>query len=282
MILFNTSCVDQLASRLPFYKGKITRKYFSDGELYIKIEESVAGKKIVVLAATPAPADNILELALLLDALYRAKAHINLILTYGGYTRQQEAAQGEAHATSLISSLVTRISFEKAFIIHAHNARLQHYVSFTDVIPYSFFEPLVLQADAIVAPDKGAQQLAFLLAQKCKLPLILVEKKRPTHEKVEIIAIEGDVAEKRVLIVDDMITTGSTIAVVAHALHARNAKNIIAAATHGIFAGNALENIKDSPISHIYVTNSVNSLLQSEMITRIDLLPEIEQVIKSL
>ena len=282
MKLFYTSYSSYLANRISLAKGKITRKQFSDGEWYIRIDEDVADKPVFVVAATPAPGDTLIELLLLLDALSHEKARIHLFLTYFGYARQDHPNKGQAHAAQLIGGILERLALEKVWVVHAHSTRLHDFFKFDDYIPYDMFADLAQRSDVLVAPDAGALAVVMRIAAKVGLPVVTVQKQRLEQEEVKIIAINGQVRGKRVLIIDDMIATGSTIIKVAHLLHEQGAQEINVAATHGIFSNHAYENIEHSSIKALYVTNSLKPILVAQKIIYIDLLSDIEKIIKTI
>ena len=236
----------------------------------------------MVLAATPAPADTIMELALLLDALHRAHARIHLILTYCGYARQDRASKSEALSIQVVASLIARIPLIKTWVVHAHSSSLHDYLSFLDVIPYSLFEAIATKVDVVAAPDEGAQHIASHIAARCAMPMVLIHKKRPQQEHVEIIRISGSVAGKRVLIIDDLIATGNTVTKVAQALNEQGAKEIVVAATHGLFSAEAITHINESPINCVYVSNSIRPHNASGKIAYVDLLPELERIVRTI
>ena len=173
MILFATSSTRHLASNIAIRSGAYTIKQFSDGELFIRIDEDVQDKDVWVLAATQAPAEHLLELFFLLDALQRAGAHINLCIAYFAYARQVVAAPGEVCAAQVISAMLKNFIIAKIYIIHPHSILLHDYLSFIAVQDVDFFYKQAEGYDAIAAPDKGAYTFAREIAEHCSKELYM-------------------------------------------------------------------------------------------------------------
>ncbi len=257
MILFSTKSSRHIAEKISAHHGACTVKYFSDGEMFVRIDQDVKSQRVWVLASTQAPAENLLELFLLLDALQHAGARISLFITYFAYARQVRAAPGEAHSAELISSFFKRFTFEKTYILHAHSRSLHNFLEYSDVKDISFFCDAAADYDALVAPDQGAYSLAAEIAKLCNKEIIVLTKTRPDHEQVKIVAVDGNVQGKRLLIIDDIISTGRTLVEAAHALKNMGAASIAAAATHGVFSPGAVDFLEKSILEKIIVTNSL-------------------------
>lgn len=218
MTLFSTTSAYHLAQHIPMQKGDCVIKRFSDGELYVQIKQNVAGKQVWVIAATNPPADNLLELFFLLDALRRGGASISLLITYLSYARQVVAAPGEAHSAQLICSVLNSFKLSQVLIMHPHSELLHKYLTFKAVYDLEFFCDQAKEYDAIAAPDAGAFAFAKEIANICNKDLIALTKTRPEHEQVTIQFVDGLVASKKILLVDDIIATGRTLATAAQEL----------------------------------------------------------------
>lgn len=286
MILFNTRNTEYLARQLSFTRGACIIKNFSDGELYVKVDEDVAGKTVCVLTATQPPADNILELFLLLDALKRKQAKIYLLFTYFGYARQDRTQPGEAFSSCMISNFLKTYELEKIFIIHAHSERLHEMLDFENVTPTQPVCKIITDYNlSPVAPDKGASSRVAHIARTCGVEPIFVTKSRPAFEKVTVTHIDGDVTGKNILIIDDMISTGSTILQTAALLKKNGANDIYAYATHGVFAPGCREKIEASPeIKKFYVTDSLpqSTTTKEGKITVINIAPFLTDTLNDL
>jgi ribose-phosphate pyrophosphokinase len=277
MIFYIPSC-KQLADKIALAKGSATFGQFTDGEWHVHIHDNVQGKSVWVLAQTGAPADTMIQLLLLCDALERAGATVNIFLSYMGYARQDRAYEGQAVSAEVMCKVIAICKPKRLSALHLHNPLIcSEYV--TDHIPYQFFLACAGEADIIVAPDKGARVWAGHIAAAHFSQLISIEKQRPAPERV-IMHISGDVRGKRVLIVDDMITTGNTILEAARLLFEQGAMSVRVAATHGLFTGDARERLQQSAIEKIYVTNSLPQQRATDKITVVDIAPFIQEILQ--
>ena len=257
MSVFYTSSVESLVKKMKVSRGRFIISRFSDGEINVKIKEPVHGRNVWVIAAANAPADNMIELVLLLDALKRAGAKISLLITYLGYARQDKPLPGEPLSAEVICHLLRTCRPSKVLVLHAHSARSKKFLRYQDIIPIEIYGPTLKGCDAIIAPDKGSASFARSLAKRYSLECQVMHKTRPKKEQVLMGPIDGDVKGKQVLIVDDMVTTGKTLVAAARVLHKKGALKISALVTHGVFAPGAMDLISKSPISNIYVTDSL-------------------------
>ena len=286
MTLFYTNSVRHLVEKMDlekigFIRGKYLLKKFSDGEMYVRLEQNVEGERVWVLGSTNPPAENLLELLFLLEALHREKAEINLLIPYFGYARQDRVKTGEAFSGKIVCDLLRKFKPVSISVLHMHSPRLQRYLEYVNVIPFEIFNPIIDTAEIIVAPDKGAFAVAHQIGKEHNLPIVLLEKERPVQEKVVMAKIHGSVKHKKVMIVDDMITTGRTITEAAILLREQGAKEISVVATHGVFTQGAVRRIESSPIKKVYVTNSLPQKHRSKKIKVIDLTDFLERVLKT-
>ena len=168
MKLFYTKSAEHLAKKIKLKKGKYIISSFPDGELYVKINENVKNKRVLVLAATNPPAENLLELLFLLDALQGAGARIYLFFTYFGYARQDRAKAGEALASQRICSWLKGFKWQNIAVLHPHSERLKQFLKYKEILPYHFFTSVINREDVVVAPDKGASSLAKEISKRCR------------------------------------------------------------------------------------------------------------------
>ncbi len=282
MKMFYTNSAKHIAGKIGMEGGKFTIKRFSDDEIYIKIEEDVEKKEVWVIASTISPGDNIIELMFLLDALKREKARISLLLLYFGYARQDRIKKGEAFTSNVICGWLNRFRLNRIFVVHMHSTRIKKFMEYKNILPLGPFYPIVSQKDVIAAPDKGAYELARKFSIKCKMPAVFMKKYRPEHDVPEIIGLTGNVKNKRVVIVDDMISTGGTVVEAAKKLLEAGANQAIVIATHGIFSGNAIRSIEKSQIDSVYVSNTIPSSIVSRKIHVLDVSNILEEFIFSV
>ncbi|OQA35637.1 MAG: Ribose-phosphate pyrophosphokinase [Candidatus Dependentiae bacterium ADurb.Bin331] len=278
MKLFLTRSCAHLHEQLAIQPSKYELTTFSDGELFLEINESVQEKIVWVVASTPAPAENIIELCLLLDALQRAGARIQLFMTYFGYARQDRALPGQPVSAQVLFHFFDQFRIEQFTILHIHSAATRTMHRFTPLVWYDFFAVLAHKYDILVAPDEGAAQLVQELARRTGKQALIMHKVRPRHEQVEL-QLNGDVAGKRVLIIDDMITTGHTIIKATELLKKAGAHTVSGAATHGVFSDNAVQLIEESALSVVYVTNSLQHKKLSSKIHVVSLVPLINELL---
>ncbi len=253
MITIYTRSAAHLAPAIQLSRAPYAVTQFSDGELHIEIEPDIARHEIWIITSTQAPAENILELFFLLDALTKAGAQkINILFTYFAYARQASSAE-------FICNVLKKFSLNKIIIVHAHASQQLHAaLNFTDALAMDFFCNVAQGYDIVAAPDQGAAEFAKKVAHISNKDIILLHKSRPEHDQVKIESIDGIVKNKRVLLIDDIISTGRTLDEAARALKNLGAQEIGAAATHGIFSPGAHERLTASDIKKIYVTNSLD------------------------
>jgi ribose-phosphate pyrophosphokinase len=270
-MLFYTNSAEHIANAMKMKKGRFILTNFSDGEIYSRVEENVRGKDVWVLASTQPPADNILELAFLLDSLSRGGAKINLMILYFGYARQDRIVkEGEALSSKVVSDLLQSFKLNRVFVVHIHSSRIRKFLNYEDVIPIDLFSAVIRKMEVAVAPDRGALDLAKKVSKEYGLALAYMEKSRPKADQVEITRLVGNVRGKKALIVDDMISTGGTVIKAGQRLLRSGAKEVHVIATHGIFSGNAVKNLERSGIKSVYVTNTVRPGYKSRVIKTVD------------
>lgn len=281
MIIFSNRGAAHLVDNMNLPKGNAIIKQFSDGELYVKIESDITNKEIWVIACTQAPAENLLELFFILDALSRMGApHINIFFPYFGYARQAIAQVGESASADRICKILQQFPLGIVKIMQVHAAdRMRNFLTFDNIIDIDFFCNIATHYDCIAAPDKGAAEFAQKIAQVCHKEVVFLKKIRPYHEQVKIESLDGNVAGKKILLVDDIISTGHTIIQAAQVLKNAGAVEISAAATHGILSHGAHERFAESMVKKIYVTNTLKNN-QPDSIAVYDVSPFIETIIR--
>jgi len=279
--LFYTHSAEHIARKMVMRKGLFTLAKFSDGEIYCRVDEDVRGKTVWVLASTQAPGDNVLELALLLDSLSRAGARVKLMISYFAYARQDRIVKrGEALSSEVICNLLKTFKLNRTFVMHIHSPRIKKFLDFEDLRPIDLFSTILTKMEVAVAPDRGALDLAKKVSREYGLPFAYMEKFRPETEKVEITRLVGDVTGKRVVIVDDMISTGGTVIKASQRLVESGAREVNVIATHGIFSADAVKNLEVSRIKSVYVTNSIKPTFKSKVIKTVDISKFVEGVMR--
>lgn len=239
---------------------------FSDGEIRVQILENVRGDDVFIVQSTQPPADNLMELLLLIDAARRASAsRVTAVIPYFGYARQDRKDQPRVPISSkLVANLIERAGADRVLTVDLHADQIQGFFDipvdnlYATPIFREYFGHLDPERYVIVSPDIGSIKRARHMANKLgNLPIALVDKRRPSPNRAEVINIVGDVSGKDLLIVDDIIDTGSTLCEAAKALKDKGANLIRAAATHGLFSGNAGEKIDQAPIDEVVITDTL-------------------------
>ncbi|MAL17195.1 MAG: ribose-phosphate pyrophosphokinase [Balneola sp.] len=254
--------------------GDVTIKKFSDGEQYVKYEQSIRGEDIFVIQSTPPPGDNIIELLLLLDAAKRASVkRVTAVIPYFGYARQDRKDQPRVSIGSkLMANLLVKAGADRILTMDLHAAQIQGFFdipldhlyasrAFIDHFTSNPIDNLV-----VVAPDVGSLKMSRAYSKKLGASLAFIDKRRPKPNQSEIMNLIGEVEGKNVLIVDDLIDTAGTLTNAAAALKERGALNIIAICTHPILSGPAFQRIEDSPIDELLVTDTVQLRQPSDKI----------------
>ena len=245
--------------------GKITIKKFSDGELYVKYEQSIRGEDIFIVQPTPPSGDNIIELLLMLDAAKRASVkRVTAVIPYFGYARQDRKDQPRVSIGSkLMANLLVEAGADRILTMDLHAAQIQGFFDipldhlyasrvFIDHMTKHPIDNLV-----VVAPDVGSLKMARSYSKKLGASLAFIDKRRPKQNESEIMNIIGEVEGKNVLIVDDLIDTAGTLTNAATAMKERGALNIRAMCSHPILSGPAFQRIEDSPINELLVTDTI-------------------------
>ncbi|MCX6154724.1 MAG: ribose-phosphate pyrophosphokinase [Candidatus Kapabacteria bacterium] len=241
-------------------------KTFSDGELWVKYEENIRGIDLFIIQSTQAPTDNLMELLMLIDAAKRASCHrVTIVIPYFGYARQDRKDQPRVSITArLVANLLVRAGADRIITIDLHSSQIQ---GFFDIpLDHLYASPalirtinrLKLENIVVSAPDAGGIKTARKYARSLDAGLVLVDKRRPAHNVAEIMHIIGDVNDKNVLVVDDMIDTGSTFLSCAEALKEKGAREIIGICVHPVLSGAALDKIeKCDALKKLYVTDTI-------------------------
>jgi ribose-phosphate pyrophosphokinase len=251
-------------------------KTFSNGELYCRYEESIRGADIFLVQSTAGNAragltanDALIELLIMIDAAVGASAHRVIAVTpWYGYSRQdKKSAPREPITARLVARMLETAGISRLLTMDLHAGQLQGFFSAQTPVDHMTALPMLSQyvhdqlGDVnelvIVAPDAGRVKLTRNFARKVGAPYALMEKERPAHGVAEIGRVIGDVKGKVAVIVDDMIDTGGTLAAAARTVMDEGAKEVYALATHGVFSGNAFENLSNSPLSGIVVTDTI-------------------------
>ncbi|NWH12408.1 ribose-phosphate pyrophosphokinase [Acholeplasma laidlawii] len=268
--LFTLSANKPLAEKIaksagiPLSNVEVIR--FADGEITVNIEESVRGNHVFVIQPTSEPAnDHLMEVLVLTDALKRASAaSITIIMPYFGYSRQDRKVKSRQPITAkLVANLLTVAGVDRVVSIDLHAAQIQGFFDIPiDNFPAaptlaSYFRRKKLENVVVVSPDHGGVTRARVFASFFNAPLAIIDKRRPEPNKAEVMNIIGDVKGATCIMIDDIIDTGGTLMAGANALKEAGAKEVYAAATHGVLTSNATERLQNSVINEIVITDTI-------------------------
>jgi ribose-phosphate pyrophosphokinase len=209
--------------------------------------------------------DTLMELLILLDAFRRASAQrITAVMPYYGYARQDRKDRPRVPISSkLVADLVTSAGADRVLALDLHAGQIQGYFNipvdhlYATPVTVDYFRKLRLKNLVVISPDPGGVERARSFAKKLKVPLAIIDKRREDADVVEMFNVIGDVVGKNCLIVDDMIDTGGTLVQAAGALIDKGAGKVYACCTHGVFAHDAIEKIRDSKLEQVVTTNSI-------------------------
>ena len=264
----NPVLANKIAKSLGKNLGEITIKTFADGELWIKFEENIRGTDVFIIQPTNSPGDNIIELALIIDAAVRASAKtVTAVIPYFGYGRQDRKDNPRVPISSRVMvDMVTATGANRIITMDLHSTQIQGFAT----IPFDHLYSRMVLLDAIkslgfipensvvLSPDVGSARMSQAYAKRLGMHFALIDKRRYAPNKAEIVHLIGELNGKDVLIIDDMIDTAGTTVNAANAAKENGANTVTAVATHELFSGPAIERIKNSAIGKIIVTDTLS------------------------
>lgn len=262
----NVPLANEICDYLSISLGKTKWTEFSDGEIFVDIEESVRGTDVYVVQSTCPPGNkNLMELLIILDALKRSSAHeITAVIPYYGYARQDRKISPRTPITAkLVANLITVAGADRVVCLDLHAGQIQ---GFFDIpVDNLFSTPIMLEyikkqyADnyVVVSPDAGGVERARAFAKRLHAGLAIIDKRRSAPNIAEAMHIIGEVKGKHAIILDDMVDTAGTIVFAAEALKREGAANVYGCCTHPVLSGPAIGRIKDSCLDEIVVTNTI-------------------------
>ena len=269
----NPQLAEEIAKRLRLHVGKALVSEFKNEETRVEIGENVRGAEVfVVQSICKAPNgkgvnDAVMELLLMIDALRRASAaRITAVIPYYGYAKQDKKTKGrEPISAKVVANLLKVTGARRIVTMDLHAAQIQGFfdmpvdnlVAMPVLCNYLKKEGLCDEKIVVVSPDAGGVHRAELFAKRLNSTLAIVFKRRPEPDVSEVTDIVGDVTGKVAVVVDDMISTGGTLAKAASAIKARGATQVYTVASHGIFAGDAVKVLEESEIEKVLITNTI-------------------------
>ena len=248
--------------------GQLTIKNFADGELWIKFEENIRGTDVFIIQSTNSPAENIMELVLIIDAAVRASANtVTAVIPYFGYGRQDRKDTPRVPISSRdMVDLITATGADRIITMDLHSTQIQGFAT----IPFDHLYSRMVLQDAInrlgldpknsvvLAPDIGSARMSQAYAKRLGMHFALIDKRRYAPNKAQVMHLIGDLKDKDVLIIDDMIDTAGTIVNATDEAKENEAKSVIAVATHALLSVPAIDRIQKSKIEKLVVTDTVS------------------------
>ena len=261
----NRPLAEEIAKQLGVGLCKLTCTRFADGEIFVRIDENVRGNDVFIVQSTNPPAENIMELLLLIDAAKRASAaRVTVVMPYYGYARQDRKDQPRvAIGAKLLANMIVGAGADRVLGIDFHQHQLQGFfdipVDHLYAMPVltAHFKKKQLKDTVIVAPDVGSAKMARGFAKRLDASLAIIDKRRPRANVSEVVNVVGEVEGRDCILADDMIDTAGTISEAAHALMRLGANSVYACATHALLSGSAIQRLTDAPIVEVAVTDTI-------------------------
>ena len=261
----NRALGEEIARQLGVELCDVTLSRFQDGEIFVRINENVRGADVFIVQPTNPPAENIMELLLLVDAARRASAkRVTCVMPYYGYSRQDRKDQPRVSiGAKLVANMIEAAGADRLLGLDFHQHQLQ---GFFDIpVDHLYASPVFLRhfkqkkfTDlVVVAPDVGSTKMARGFAKHLNASIALIDKRRPQPNVAEVLNVVGDVKGRDCIIPDDMIDTAGSVTEATRALKNLGARDVYVCATHGLLSGPALERLSQAPIREVVLTDSV-------------------------
>jgi ribose-phosphate pyrophosphokinase len=245
--------------------GNAIIQTFSDGELWVKYSQNIRGADVFIIQSTQAPAENIMELLMLIDAAMRSSAkRVTAVIPYFGYARQDRKDQPRVSISAkLVANLLTEAGADRVITMDLHTPQIQGFFDipmdhlYSSVVLVDYFRKMDMSNFVVASPDLGSIKMARSYAKRLECDLAVIDKRRPRPNEAQVMNIIGSVDGKNVLIVDDLLDTGGTFVNAAEALKKNGALEIYGACTHPILSGKAYERLEESVVSKLIVTDTI-------------------------
>ena len=277
----NIRLASEIANNLGISLGEIELYNFSDGEIRVAFQENIRNEDVFIVQSTPPPSDNLLELVFMLDAARRASAkNVIAVIPYLGYGRQDRKDQPRVPISArLMLDLITAVGVNRIITMDLHSPQIQGFVN----VPFDHLYSRIVLLDrlksleldekrgVVLAPDVGSANMSQSYAKKLNLSFAIIDKRRPAKNKVEVVNLIGDLHNKHVLIIDDMIDTAGTLCNAAYTAEKEGANSVTAIATHPVLSGEAISKLKESPISKVIVCDTIK-LNQKNKIDKLEII----------
>ena len=291
----NPGLVQKVVDHLHIPQGKAYVGHFSDGEVAVEIQENVRGKDVFIIQSTCAPTnDNLMELLVMADAMRRSSAQrVTAVLPYFGYARQDRRPRSTRVPISakVVADMMAGVGIDRVLTVDLHADQIQ---GFFDIPVDNIYGSPVLLDDierrnfenlVVVSPDHGGVVRARAVAKRLNAELSIIDKRRPEANKAEVMNIIGEVKDRTCILVDDMVDTAGTLCQAAVALKKKGALKVYAYATHPVLSGRALENITNSELDELVVTNTIPlspAARAVEKIRQLDMSPLVAESVRRI
>ncbi|MBN1503211.1 ribose-phosphate pyrophosphokinase [Candidatus Woesearchaeota archaeon] len=262
----NNELAEKISMRLGVPLSPLEIKRFKDTETYVKIKEKVRGEDVFIIQSTSPPVnENLMELLIILDAMKRSSAgRINVVIPYYGYGRQDRKATAREPITAkLVANLITAAGADRVVTVDLHTDQIQgffdipvdHFVAYPLFADY--FKDKKIKNIVAVAPDTGFAKKTRRFAKLMEIPMAIIDKRRPAHNRAEVCFVIGDVKNKTAILIDDIIDTGGTISAAADALIQKGADKVYICATHAVLSGDAVKKLEVCKAKEIILTDTI-------------------------
>ncbi len=267
----NLPLAEKIAQKLEMSLGAVELKRFSDGEIWVKFGENIRGSDVFIIQSTNPPSDNLIELLIMVDAAKRASAkRITAVIPYFGYSRQDRKDQPRVSISAkLVANLITVAGADRVMTMDLHASQIQGFfdIPFDHLYGSSVFSGKFDQLKnnlVVVSPDVGGIKMARSYAKRLQADLVVIDKRRPKQNLAEVVHIIGNVEDKDILLVDDLIDTAGTFVGAIEALKNKGAKKIFGAVTHPLLSGPAIDRINKSQITKLFVSDTISLNKEAE------------------
>ncbi len=264
----NPELSKKIATFLQVQLGKISIRTFSDGEIWVKYEENIRGYDVYIIQSTNSPSENIMELALMIDAAIRASADkVTVIMPYFGYGRQDRKDQPRVPISSrVLIDILTTMGANRIITMDLHSTQIQGFAKipldnlYSRSVLFSAIkkENLDPANTVVLAPDIGSVTMSQGYAKNLGMHFALIDKRRFAPNQAEVNHLIGEMKDMDVLIIDDMIDTAGTIVNAANSAMNEGAKSVTVVATHGVLSGSAIDRLRESKIKKIIITDTIS------------------------
>jgi len=256
---------EKIVSFLDMSLGDSSINRFSDGEIWVKYNENIRGCDVFIVQSTYAPADNFMELLIMIDAARRSSARrITAVIPYFGYARQDRKDQPRVAITAkLVANLIRTAGADRVLTMDLHAPQIQGFFDipldhlYSAPVLADYFRKQNITDLVVLSPDIGGVKMARAYAKRLKAPLAIIDKRRSGPNLAEVMHLIGTVKEKNILIIDDIVDTAGTLVKAAESAAKKGAKNIFAACTHAILSGDAIKRLKRSNLTEFVAMDTI-------------------------